>query len=94
MGRQLQAEHSWQLLLAASKAEATIERAIASGQPARVARYALQLAQAFNNFYQSYPILTAENREKKVFLLWIREYLRAQLERTPGILGIAVPEYM
>lgn len=94
MGRQLQAEDFWQLLLAASKAEATIERAIASGEPAHAARYAFQLAQAFNHFYQSCPILTAENREKKVFLLWIREYLRAQLERTPGILGIEVPEYM
>ena len=32
--------------------------------------------------------------EKKVFLLWMTDYFRAQLERTLGVLGIEVPEYM
>ena len=32
--------------------------------------------------------------EKKTFLLWMTEYFRAQLERTLGVLGIEVPEYM
>ncbi|MEK7404621.1 MAG: arginine--tRNA ligase [Acidobacteriota bacterium] len=94
IGRQLLSEDFWQLLLAASKADAAIERAVASGEPAHVAKYAFQLAQAFNNFYHSYPILTEERREKKVFLLWMTDYFRAQLERTLGILGIDVPEYM
>lgn len=94
LGRQLQSEGFWQLLLAASKADAAIERAIASGEPAHVAKYAFQLAQAFSNFYHEYPILTEENRERKVFLLWMTGYFRAQLERTLGVLGIEVPEYM
>jgi len=59
-----------------------------------VAKYAFQLAQGFNNFYHQYPILSEENREKKVFLLWMTDYFRAQLEYTLGILGIPVPEYM
>jgi hypothetical protein len=29
-----------------------------------------------------------------VFLLWMTEYFRRQLERTLGILGITVPQYM
>ena len=94
LGRQLQAEDLWQLLLLASKADSAIDRAVASGEPAHVAKYAFQLAQAFNNFYHSYPVLTEEDREKRTFLLWMTDYVRGQLERTLDVLGIAVPEYM
>jgi arginyl-tRNA synthetase len=94
MARQLDAEDLWQLLLLASKADSAIDRAVTSGEPAHVAKYAFQLAQAFNNFYHSYPVLTEENREKRTFLLWMTDYFRAQIERTLGVLGIAVPEYM
>jgi arginyl-tRNA synthetase len=94
MARQLQSEDFWQLLLAVSKADSAVERAVASGEPAHVAKYAFQLAQAFNNFYHQYPIIHEENREKKVFLLWMTDFFRRQLERTAGILGIPIPEYM
>jgi arginyl-tRNA synthetase len=92
--RQLANEDLWQLTLAASKADWTIERAASVGEPAHVARYAFQLAQAFNNFYHAYPVITEENRERKVFLLWLTGYVRSQLERTLAVLGIEVPEYM
>jgi arginyl-tRNA synthetase len=93
-GRQLQSEDFWQVLLAASKADAALERAVAAGEPAHVAKYAFQIAQAFNNFYHQYPIIHEQDREKKVFLLWITDFFRAQLERTLGVLGIEVPPYM
>jgi len=92
--RQLASEDFWQLLLIASKTGSAVERAIGSGEPAHVAKYAFQLAQAFNNFYHGYQVLSEENREKRTFLLWMTAYFRAQLERTLGVLGIAVPEYM
>jgi arginyl-tRNA synthetase len=94
MERQLASEDFWQLLLMASKADSAIERAVGSGEPAHVAKYAFQLAQAFNTFYHDYPVLTEENREKRTFLLWMTDHFSAQLERTLGVLGIAVPEYM
>jgi len=94
MARQLADENCWQLLLAASKADSAIERAVASGEPAHMARYAFQLAQSFSNFYHEYPVLSESNREKKTFLLWMTEYFRVQLERTLAVLGIEVPEYM
>ncbi len=94
LARQLSEEGCWQLLLAASKVGSAIERAVASGEPAHVARYAFQLAQAFSNFYHEYPVLSETDREKKTFLLWMTDYFRAQLERTLGVLGIEVPEYM
>ncbi|MGB7763224.1 MAG: arginine--tRNA ligase [Bryobacteraceae bacterium] len=94
LARQLQSEDFWQVLLAASKVDSALDGALSAGEPAHVARYAFQLAQAFNNFYHLYPILQEENREKKVFLLWMTDFFRRQLERTAGILGIQIPEYM
>jgi arginyl-tRNA synthetase len=95
MGRQLDSnEDCWQLLLSASKSESAIERAVASGEPSHVARYAFQLAQAFSNFYHEFPVISESNPEKKTFLLWMTDYFRAQLERTLAVLGIEVPEYM
>jgi arginyl-tRNA synthetase len=87
-------EEFWQILLAASKADAAVERAVSAGEPAHVARYAFQLAQSFNNFYHQYPILSEGDREKKAFLLWMTRFFADQLERTLSILGIAVPAYM
>ncbi len=92
--RQLQSEDFWQVLLAASKADSAVERAVGSGEPAHVAKWAFQLAQSFNNFYHQYHILNEEEREKKVFLLWMTDFFRRQLERTLEILGIRTPEYM
>jgi arginyl-tRNA synthetase len=92
--RQLQSEDFWQMLLAASKADSALESAVANGEPANVAKYAFQLAQAFSNFYQKYPIVHEQDREKKVFLLWMTDFFRRQLERIAGILGIQIPAYM
>lgn len=94
MGRHLASEDFWQMLLAASKADSALENAVAAGEPAHVARYAFQLAQAFSNFYEKYPIIHEQNREKKVFLLWMTDFFRRQLERTADVLGIQVPSYM
>jgi arginyl-tRNA synthetase len=94
MSRQLAGEDFWQMLLAASKVDAAVERAVAAGEPAHVAKYAFQIAQQFNNFYHLYPIIHEENREKKVFLLWMTDFFRLQLERILDVLGIETPDYM
>jgi arginyl-tRNA synthetase len=94
INRQLSDERLWQALLTASKADAAIEQAVSSGEPSHVARYAFQLAQAFSTFYQDFPVVAESDKEKKTFLLWLTTYFRAQLERTLGVLGIEVPEYM
>jgi arginyl-tRNA synthetase len=94
MRRQLESEDFWQLLLAASRAGVAVERAIASGEPAHVARYAFQLAQAFNTFYHDHKVLDESDLEKRAFLLWMTSYLHGQLGRTLRVLGIEVPAYM
>ena len=94
LARQLRSEDFWQLLLISSKSDSAVERAVASGEPAHVAKFAFQLAQAFNNFYHEYQVLSEADPEKRTFLLWMTDYLRAQLERTLEVLGISVPRYM
>ena len=68
--------------------------AVAAGEPAHVARYAFQLAQLFNNFYHQYQVLAEQDTKRRVFLLWMTDYFRTQLETVLGVLGIHVPEYM
>jgi len=94
MARQLADEDCWQVLLSASKVGSAVEKAITSGEPAHVARFAFQLAQEFAAFYQKFKILDEPDAERRVFLLWMTEFFRTQLERTLAILGIAVPAYM
>ena len=94
MARQLENEDCWQVLLAASKAGAALERAVTAGEPAHMARYAFQLAQEFSNFYQRFKVLDEPDRERKIFLLWMTEFFARQLQGTLAILGIAVPAYM
>jgi arginyl-tRNA synthetase len=94
MDRQLGHEDFWQLTLTISKMETAIARATTSGEPAHVAKYAFQLAQAFNAFYHDYPVIHEQDPERRTFLLWMTSYFGVQLARTLGILGIPVPEYM
>lgn len=92
--RYFESENLWQLLLLASKSDSVVERSIASGEPAHVAKYAFQLAQAFNIFYQEQPVITEQDVEKRTVLLWLTEYVRKQLLGTLSVLGIEQPEYM
>jgi arginyl-tRNA synthetase len=94
MARQLADESSWQYVLTASKMDSAIARAVESGEPSHVARYAFQLAQSFSNFYTEYKVLGEPDPETRTFRLWLTDYYRAQLERTLAVLGIEVPAYM
>ena len=92
--RQVENEDFWQLLLSASRMDWTIDRAISAGEPAQLARYAFQVAQTFNNFYHQHHILNEENREKKVFLLWMTQFFLDELSNVLGVMGIPTPEVM
>ncbi len=84
----------WQLLLQASQWEAAAEMAIATTEPAAVAKFAFQLAQGFNNFYHRFHILTEQDKERKAFLLWLVRMVDSRLTATLDLLGIEVPEAM
>ena len=84
----------WDLLYRASQWELAAELAIATTEPAVVAKHAFQLAQAFNNFYHRFHILTEADPEKKAFLLWLVAIVGRHLSLTLDLLGIEVPEAM
>ncbi|OFV97913.1 MAG: arginine--tRNA ligase [Acidobacteria bacterium RIFCSPLOWO2_12_FULL_54_10] len=84
----------WSLLYLISQRDAAAEQAVVTTEPAAVAKYAFQLAQAFNNFYHRFHILTEQNPERKAFLLWLVRKLEEQLTATLGILGIEAPKAM
>jgi len=94
VGGMLESEDLWQLLLAASKMEHAVGRAIQSGEPAHVAKYAFQLAQTFNAFYHDYQVIAEPDPARRTFLLWLTQFVRDQLVATLHVLGIEQPPYM
>jgi arginyl-tRNA synthetase len=84
----------WELLLAAGSLDYAVEAAIATQEPAFMAKYAFQLAQAFNNFYHKHHILSEADEQKRAFLLRLTELVEAQLVQALGLLGIEAPEKM
>ncbi len=94
LSRFFETEEFWQLLLLASKADHAIERAIKSGEPAHVAKFAFQLAQSFNNFYHDTSVIAEQQPERRAALLWLTGYVRSQLLAVLSVLGIEQPAYM
>ena len=92
--KQLEIEDFWQILLGASRCDWTVEKSIEGGEPAHLARYAFQIAQAFNNFYHQHHILSETEREKKVFLLWMTQFFLDELTHVLSVMGIPSPEVM
>ena len=84
----------WELLVAAGSLDYAVEAAIATQEPSFMAKYAFQLAQAFNNFYHKHHILSEADEQKRAFLLRLTELVEAQLVRALSLMGISAPEKM
>src|SRR5262249_1332068 len=84
----------WELALAAGSLDYAVDAAIATQEPAFVAKYAFQLAQAFNLFYHKHHILSEADEQKRAFLLRLTELVETQLVRALSLLGIEAPEKM
>jgi len=84
----------WQLLAAAGSLDYAVDAAIATQEPAFVAKYAFQLAQEFNNFYHKHHILTEADEQKRAFLLRLTKLVEAQLVRALSLMGIEAPDKM
>ena len=84
----------WELALLAASLDTQIDAAVAAQEPAFVAKYAFQLAQAFNLFYHHHHILTEADAAKKRFLLQLSRLVEVQLVAALGLLGIVSPEKM
>jgi arginyl-tRNA synthetase len=84
----------WTLLTLAARLEEANAQAIASAEPAFLAKYAFNLAKAFNLFYHRHRIIAEEDAVKRAVLISVADYTRRQLTEALRRLGIAVPERM
>ena len=84
----------WGLVFLSSQVESVAEQAIASEEPAVVAKFAFRLAQAFNNFYHHHHILSEPDPARQRFLLYLVYLVERSLALTLELLGIEVPERM
>jgi arginyl-tRNA synthetase len=84
----------WELFLGAASLDYAVEAAIVTQEPSFVAKFAFQLAQAFNLFYHQHHILSEADEQKRAFLLRLTELVESQLVRALSLLGIEAPEKM
>lgn len=84
----------WELVLLVAQLEMMVQQAVASAEPAVLAKYAFRLAQAFNNFYHRYRVLAEPDPKRRAFLLVLVSLSNETLSRALSLLGIDVPERM
>jgi arginyl-tRNA synthetase len=84
----------WSLFMLAARFEEVNAQAVASAEPAFVAKYTFNLAKAFNLFYHRHRIIGEENEVKRAVLISVADYTRRQLTTALATLGIKVPERM
>jgi arginyl-tRNA synthetase len=84
----------WELALLAGSLGTAVDSAVGAQEPAFIAKYAFQLAQAFNNFYHKHHILSEEDKARKTLLLMLTRVLERQLVQALDLLGIFAPERM
>lgn len=71
-----------------------IQEAAKNHSPALVANFTYDLVKEYNSFYQSVPILGAENETEKIFRTQLSKKVADIIESSFGLLGIDVPERM
>ncbi len=84
----------WELVLAAGSLDSAVDATIGAQEPAFVAKYTFQLAQAFNNFYHKHHILSESDEQKRAFLVGLTELVERQLVNALELLGIEAPQKM
>jgi arginyl-tRNA synthetase len=84
----------WELILLTAQLEMIVDQAIASQEPAGLAKYAFRLAQAFNNFYQRFHILSEPDADRQKFLLYLVHLVNQTLTSALELMGIEIPERM
>jgi len=84
----------WETWLLASRLTVLIEQAIATAEPAYLARYGFQLAQQFNNFYHRHHILNEQDPTRRALFLATAAVARREMVRALGYLGIEAPPVM
>lgn len=84
----------WATLTLASRLEEVIVSSANAGEPAILAKYAFNLAKAFNLFYHNHRIIAEENAAKRAVLIAVADAARRSLTAALQTMGIDVPERM
>ena len=84
----------WSLMMQAARFEEALRQSAAQNEPAHLAKYAFQLARAFNLFYHRHHIIGEENEAKRAVLIAVTNFVRQQLIAALDTLGIEVPDRM
>ncbi len=84
----------WSLAVLSSRLEETVLQAAAQNEPAILAKYAFNLAKAFNLFYHNHRIIAEEDAVKRGVLVAVADMTRNSLTAALDTMGIAVPERM
>jgi arginyl-tRNA synthetase len=84
----------WELILASAQLEMAADQAIASEEPAVLAKHAFRVAQAFNNFYHRHHILHEADPALQTFLLFLVYIVDETLAQALDLLGIEIPDQM
>jgi arginyl-tRNA synthetase len=84
----------WELVYGAARLDETVSQAVASMEPATLARHAFTLAQKFNLFYHRHRVLSEPDPNRRLFYATVVEFARNSLTRTLDLLGIQVPVRM
>ncbi|HEX9004933.1 MAG TPA: arginine--tRNA ligase [Blastocatellia bacterium] len=86
----------WSLVYFASRLDDTVQLSASTFEPTHVAKYAFQLADQFNTFYQDkrFHILKESDPKRKTVLLIAVDVVRQKLSQALSLLGIEVPEKM
>jgi arginyl-tRNA synthetase len=84
----------WSMAAMASRLEETVSQAAVSTEPAILAKYAFNLAKAFNVFYRNHKIISEPDDVKRAVLVAVADMSRRALTAALATMGIEVPEKM
>jgi arginyl-tRNA synthetase len=84
----------WSLAALAARLDEAVTQSAQQAEPAHLAKYAFQLARAFNLFYHRHRIIAETDAARRAVLVVIAALARDQLTSALTILGIGVPERM
>ncbi|HYO90047.1 MAG TPA: DALR anticodon-binding domain-containing protein, partial [Pyrinomonadaceae bacterium] len=84
----------WSLVTLSARLDEMVALAAEQAEPSYLAKYAFNLARAFNLFYHRYRIITEEDTARRSVLAVVADVARRQLTAALLMLGISVPERM
>ena len=84
----------WDLILDASRLDEIAEQAVRTLELSTLAKYAFGLAQRFNGFYHSSPVLAEPDEAGRRWRAAGVSYFESQMTRALRLMGCEVPERM